>query len=117
MTEQVAPLVPKEHMEFFIKFANQVLERHDGEHQTRVRVFDHALWSVATPEQWSQWNVWIKESLSEAKYEQVQAAIQAWIDHQQQAHKKADEKTEQAMPAKHGGAKIFQKIRKIMGTS
>jgi Hemerythrin HHE cation binding domain len=73
-------------MERFLKFGNRVLERHDGiEGKPRVRVFDHAFWAVATPEQWNKWNVWIQESLSPPKYKQVMGEIKAWIDEQNSA--------------------------------
>ena len=62
-------------IEFFLRFGNEILQRHDNiPDQPRVRVFNHAFWAVATPEQWRQWNQWIKESLPPAKYEEVHAA-------------------------------------------
>ena len=63
--------------EFFIKFANEILEKHP-EGQPRVRVFDHALWAVATPDEWSTWDAWIKESVSPESYKELHDAIDAW---------------------------------------
>lgn len=60
--------------ENFVKYANDVLERHP-EGMPRVRVFDHALWAVATPEQWKQWDQWIKETISDSSYKELYNAI------------------------------------------
>jgi hypothetical protein len=75
MTQDILPTVTgSDDWEFFIKHANQVLEKHHGG-MPRARVFDHALWGAATPEQWTVWNSWIKESLSEPLYEELQAIL------------------------------------------
>ncbi|CAB9506874.1 expressed unknown protein [Seminavis robusta] len=71
-------------MERFLKFGNTVLERHDG-NMPRVRVFDQAFWAVATPAQWEQWSLWIKQSLTPNKYRQVMGEIKLWIDEQNSA--------------------------------
>ena len=76
MTQDILPTVTgnSDDWEFFVKHANQVLEKHHGD-MARARVFDHALWAAATPEQWAIWNSWIKESLSETLYEELQAIL------------------------------------------
>jgi hypothetical protein len=61
-------------MEFFIKYANDVLERHPGG-MPRVRVFDHALWAVSSTEEWKVYDAWIKETLSPKSYLELQEAI------------------------------------------
>jgi len=65
-------------MMFFIQFANQVLERHDS--GGRVRMFDQALWSVATPAQWELWSTWMETALSPTKYEEVIGQIKSFVD-------------------------------------
>ena len=60
-------VVDSEDFEFFVKFANEMLEKH-SEGQPRVRVFDHALWAVATKEQWTVWDAWIKETVKPETY-------------------------------------------------
>ena len=83
MLEEIFPLIPDENLEFFIKFANEILQRHeDG--MPRVRVFNHALWGVASTEQWYVWDQWIREVLNDDKYNELQGAIAAWKAHQQQ---------------------------------
>ena len=77
MAEEIFPNCAKEDQEFFIKFANKTLQNHeDG--MPRVRVFDHALWAISKPEEWKLWDQWIKEVLSDEKYNELQTAIQAW---------------------------------------
>jgi hypothetical protein len=77
MQTEILPLVSNDpDFEFWVRYANDVLERH-AEGMPRVRVFDHALWAVATPEQWAVWDKWIQETLSEEKYKEVQDAILA----------------------------------------
>ena len=86
-------LVDEGDMEFFLKFGNEVLERHDNvEGKPRVRVFSHAFWAIASEKQWTQWNAWIKEALSDEKYTEVDAAINAWKDEQAAKKKAKDEK-------------------------
>jgi len=81
----------KHDLEFFIRFANQVLERHDNvDGKPRVRVFDHGLWALATAEEWKVWSVWIKESLSPEKYAEVEGVIEAF-EQEQEAKKAAKE--------------------------
>lgn len=60
--------------EHFIKFGNQILEKHH-EGNPRVRVWDHALWAVATPQQWAVWDAWIKEVVQPETYQELQNAI------------------------------------------
>jgi len=76
MQEELLATVSDDQMEHFIKFANEILEKH-SEGEPRVRVFDHALKAASTPEQWAKWDAWIKESLSKKSYKEVQDAIQA----------------------------------------
>ena len=66
-------------MEFFIRFSNEILQKHDNvPGKPRVRVFDHALWALATPEQWQEWDAWIKDTLSAEKYKELTTAIDAF---------------------------------------
>lgn len=76
MVEDILPTVSEsDDFEFFVKYANKVLEKHDGG-MPRVRVFDHALWAAATPAQWAVWNKWIEESLEDGKlYAELQSLI------------------------------------------
>lgn len=106
MVKEVIPLVPEKDLEFFIKFANEILQKHEGG-MPLVRVFDHALWAVATPDQWLQWDKWIREVLSDEKYGKLQAAISAWKEHQQKEQKKQG--GEKASPAKENGADVEAK--------
>mmetsp|Transcript_14070 Transcript_14070/g.18348 ORF Transcript_14070/g.18348 Transcript_14070/m.18348 type:complete len:252 (+) Transcript_14070:243-998(+) len=63
--------------EFFVKFANEMLDKHP-EGQPRARVWDHALWALATEEEWTVWDAWIKESLKPETYKELQDAIEAF---------------------------------------
>jgi hypothetical protein len=74
--EILASIVDSKDFEFWIKYANEVLERHP-EGMPRVRVFDHALWAVASPAQWEEWDKWIKETVSAATYKELHDAIGA----------------------------------------
>lgn len=75
MVEEIlATIINDPNFEQWVRYANEVLERH-SDNMPRVRVFDHALYAVATPEQWSVWNEWIKDTLSEESYNELQAAI------------------------------------------
>lgn len=77
MTEEIlATVIDSPDFEFFIKFGNQILEKHP-QGQPRVRVWDHALWAVATEEQWVVWDAWIKETLKPESYQELQDAIKA----------------------------------------
>ena len=80
MQKEILPLVPPEELKFFIQFASEILQNHE-DNMPRVRVFNHALWAAATPEQWKEWQVWIKEVLPEEKYKEVDTAVQAWKEH------------------------------------
>ena len=72
MVEEILPTVLDDDFEFFVKYANQMLEKYDGG-MPRARVFDHALWAAATPDQWKVWTKWIEESLSDkAIYAEIQ---------------------------------------------
>lgn len=84
MCQEVFPLIPANEVEFFIKFANQVLVRHEGG-MPRVRVFNHALWVVGTASnQWGEWEAWIQEVLPTEKFGETRNAIEVY-----QAYKKA----------------------------
>lgn len=75
MTQDILPLVSETpDYEFFVKYANEILEKHDGG-MPRARVFDHALWAASTPEQWKKVDGWIKETLKESTYQQLQAVL------------------------------------------
>jgi hypothetical protein len=77
MLEELLPMVSDSlDFEFFVKFANEILEKHP-ENMPRVRVFDHALWAVSTPEEWEKYDQWIKDTLTTKSYDEVQAAINA----------------------------------------
>jgi hypothetical protein len=77
MQEELLPMVSESlDFEFFVKFANEILEKHT-ENMPRVRVFDHALWAVSSPEGWKKYDQWIKETLKNKSYQEVQAAINA----------------------------------------
>jgi hypothetical protein len=60
--------------EFFIKYANTILDKHNNG-MPKARVFDHALWAAATPEEWTIWSAWMKEALTEKTYKQLEAAL------------------------------------------
>jgi len=89
--------------QFFVQFANQVLDkkRDDEPRNARRRAsrrgsagsgrrgsfiktsgalaFDHSLWVLATDFQWeSSWDLWIKSTVSEATYRQLQDAIESY---------------------------------------
>jgi len=87
MLEDIFPLIADEDLEFFIKFANEILQKHEEGGMPRVRVFDHALWAIATREQWFVWDEWIQEVLSDEKYKELQSAIADWKAHQQKQTK------------------------------
>lgn len=75
MCTEILPLVTETpDFEFFVKYANEILEKHSGG-MPRARVFDHALWAASTPEQWTKWNSWIKETLSEKTYMELEAVL------------------------------------------
>jgi len=61
-------------LKFFIQFANRILDTHPGG-MPRARVFDHALYAIATPQEWTTWQTWIEASLTKARYAEVRAAI------------------------------------------
>jgi len=72
-------LLQNDNMEFFLKFSNTILETYEaGGKMPKTRVFDQAVWSVASPEQWKVWDGYIRQSLSVAKYNQVNGAITAF---------------------------------------
>lgn len=73
MKDDILPLVGDD-MEFFVKYSSDVLDRH-AEGQPRARVFNHALWAVATEDQWKEWNEWIKESQSPECYAQLESCL------------------------------------------
>lgn len=70
----LALVIDSDDFEHFVKYANDVLERHP-EGMPRVRVFDHALWAIASPDQWKKWDEWIKDTVSESSYKELQEAI------------------------------------------
>jgi hypothetical protein len=74
IAEILATVVNSPDFEFFIKYANEMLDKHNGG-MPKARVFDHALWAVATPDQWNQWSGWMKESLAEKTYEDLQSVL------------------------------------------
>lgn len=75
MCQDILPLVSASpDFEFFIKYANRILEKHSGG-MPKVRVFDHALWAAATPDQWRLWSGWMKEALSEKAFAELEAVL------------------------------------------
>lgn len=72
----LAAVINTKDFEFFVKFANEILEKHPAG-MPRARVFDHALWAVSSPEQWLIYDQWIKETVSDKTYQELQAAINA----------------------------------------
>mmetsp|Transcript_22344 Transcript_22344/g.62330 ORF Transcript_22344/g.62330 Transcript_22344/m.62330 type:complete len:270 (-) Transcript_22344:340-1149(-) len=77
MKTEILPLVgdvDSEDFEFFVRFANETLNKHTGG-MPRVRVFDHALWACVEESTWKKCDEWIKESVSDEHYSQLQAAI------------------------------------------
>lgn len=75
MTQDILPLVSETpDYEFFVKFANEILEKHDGG-MHRARIFDHALWAASTPEQWKEVDGWIKETLQESTYNELHVML------------------------------------------
>lgn len=72
--ELLATIIDDEEFPFFVKHANCILDKFD-DGNPKARVFDHALWAVATPEQWQQWKLWIEESLPESRFKEVMAVI------------------------------------------
>ena len=56
--------------ESFLRYAFKSLEIHHGG-MPRVRVYGHALWTVATPRQWDEWEVWIQESVSSETWDEL----------------------------------------------
>ena len=76
MCEEIFPTVSGSvDWEFFIKYSNEILEKHHGG-MPRVRVFDHALWAAATPEEWAIWRGWIEETLTEGSYKELLAVLE-----------------------------------------
>jgi iron-sulfur cluster repair protein YtfE (RIC family) len=97
-SEIIPLLLEKEgDMEFFIRFSNEVLERHDKVNgKPRVRVWNQAIWSLATAEQWKEWRSWIEDTLTGEKYAEVDEAIQAFMA--EQKAKKGAKKEEETPP-------------------
>lgn len=62
-------------LEFFITYASRVLERHVTAEMPRFRVFTHALWAVATPEEWSVWSEWIRSSVADSTYQDLERVL------------------------------------------
>jgi len=107
MLEEIFPLIPDENLEFFIKFANEILQRHEGG-MTWVRVFNHALWGVASAEKWYVWDQWIREVLNDDKYNELQGAIAAWKAHQEQEEQQQQQQQQQPAPSDSEPAKQEQ---------
>lgn len=76
INDLLAAVIDTEDFEFFVKYANEILEKHPGG-MPRARVFDHALWAVSSPEQWKVYDQWIKETVSDTTYQELQAVINA----------------------------------------
>ena len=77
MKNEILPLVlGSPDFKFFVQHANFILDKHHGG-MPRARVFDHALWACATPEQWDEWKGWIEDSVPEARFQEISEAIGA----------------------------------------
>ena len=123
MVEDIFSLLPEEHLEFFIKFSNQMLEKHK-EGMPRARVFNHALWAIATPEQWELWSSWIERALTPDEYKETQDAIAAWKTYNQSKSKPREKPKLQeqapcvdAVPKEKTGMGIRKGLQKIFGRS
>lgn len=67
MATRILPAAIAGDFEHFVTYGVRMSEKHDGG-KPRARVFAHALWGVATDEQWAEWHPWIKAGLSADKY-------------------------------------------------
>jgi hypothetical protein len=74
--EHLLPLAIEDDFQFFVEFALRTLEKHH-ENMPRARVFAHALWAVATTEQWSLWEPWVEKSLSPPLFAEIKGLITA----------------------------------------
>ncbi len=74
--EILATVLDSPDFKFFVQHANFILDKHHGG-KPRARVFDHALWACATPEQWDEWKGWIKDSVPEERFQEISEAIGA----------------------------------------
>ena len=74
--ELLALILDSPDLEHFVKYANEVLERH-ADNMPRARVFDHALWAVSTADEWQKYDTWIQETVSEEQYREISDAINA----------------------------------------
>ena len=70
MTEDLLPCVPAQDMPFFLEHAMQTLEQHSAG-QPRARVFAHAIYAVATKEQWMDWKSHVQKGLSSELYDSI----------------------------------------------
>jgi hypothetical protein len=68
--ELLPPALASADFRFFVEFAMRKLEKHH-EGKPRVRVFAHALAACATPEQWAEWEPWVRGALSPELYEEI----------------------------------------------
>ena len=75
VNEILSLVVDSPDFQFFVQHANYILDKHAGG-KPRARVFDHALWICATPEQWNQWRAWIEASLPETKFRAIMEDIE-----------------------------------------
>ena len=60
--------------ETFLRYGFTTLEKNHGG-MPRVRVYGHALWTVASPKQWEKWQGWIQDSVSTQSFEELKVAI------------------------------------------
>ena len=74
--ELMALIVDSPDMEHFVKYANEILVRH-ADNMPRARVFDHALLAVSTPQEWDKYDAWIKETMPDEVYQEINNAIHA----------------------------------------
>lgn len=86
MQEDVWPMISggtaDQEEKYFIQYANQILQNHE-EGQPRVRVMNHAIWAISTPDEWKERSQWIQEVLSDDKYQELVTAISDWKEFQQ----------------------------------
>eukprot|EP00550_Attheya_septentrionalis_P008349 CAMPEP_0198281664 /NCGR_PEP_ID=MMETSP1449-20131203/1584_1 /TAXON_ID=420275 /ORGANISM="Attheya septentrionalis, Strain CCMP2084" /LENGTH=517 /DNA_ID=CAMNT_0043977561 /DNA_START=168 /DNA_END=1721 /DNA_ORIENTATION=+ len=75
MMEDLLPLI--DDMEFFLKFAMKILQKHHGD-KDRARVFAQAMWAASTDEEWADRKIWIKESVAPELYKEIDTLCQ-WV--------------------------------------
>jgi len=70
MNSDILPCAKAGDFEFWVTTAMQILEKHN-EGKPRARVFAHALWGLASKEEWLVWEPWVKAGLSSKAYAEM----------------------------------------------